>query len=225
MHLVSVNIGSLREMPGVESSEPTGIFKKPVEGPVKVRVAGLEHDKIGSVKYHGGPDQAVLIYSQRDYDWWHRELQREMPPGLFGENFTVSDWGDSPPRLGDRWAVGSAVLELSGPRIPCVTLAHRMGDPKFVKKFLLAGRSGTYARVLNEGEVRAGQQIDVVLRRPEYPSVDEVYSLWRSRPRDLSLIRSAVEAPVAVGIKAELEKWLKIGETKWQETRVSETSP
>lgn len=214
MHLVSVNVGSLQEMPGVVNSEPTGIFKTPVRGPVQVRVAGLEHDKIGSVKYHGGPDQAVLIYSRRDYDWWQRKLERETPPGLFGENFTVSDWGDEPPRLGDRWAVGSAVLELSGPRIPCVTLAHRMGDPKFVKKFLLAGRSGTYARVLNEGEVQAGQQIEVILRRREYPSVDEVYSLWRDRPRNLNLIRSALEAPMAVGIRSELEKWLEIGKTK-----------
>ena len=89
-----------------------------------------------------------------------------------------------------------------------------MGDPKFVKKFLLAGRGGTYARVLNEGEVQVGQQINVVLRRREYPSIDEVYSLWRDRPRNLNLVRSALEAPLAIGIRSELEKWLKIGKKK-----------
>ena len=207
MKLLSVNTGSLRNIPWAETAQVTGIFKNPVSGPVRVGVNGLEGDNIGSVKYHGGPDQAVYIYSREDYLWWSEKLEREMPPGIFGENLTVSAWGEEPPRVGDRWAIGSAILELSGPRIPCVTLAQSMDDPKFVKTFLLAGRSGVYARVLNEGEVQAGRQIEVLVRRHHLPTVDEVYSLWRQRPRDPKLISSALQAPLAVGIRAELEKW------------------
>ena len=209
MRLLSVNIGALETIPGVADAGLTGIFKRPVDHSVGVGVNGLERDQIGSVKYHGGPDQAVYVYSQEDYDWWSLKLGRNMLPGIFGENFTVSDWGGEPPRLGDQWSIGDCVLELTGPRIPCVTLAQRMEDPGFVKRFLQAGRSGAYARVLVEGEVRAGQEIRRLVRRPQYPSIGELNALWSSRPRDPAILRSALQGPVAVGLRADLEKWLE----------------
>jgi MOSC domain-containing protein YiiM len=208
MILNSVNVGSLEKIPWVKNSELTGIFKKPAIQTVRVGYQGLESDHIGSVKYHGGPDQAVYVYAQTDYDWWEKELGRGMQAGIFGENFTISDWGVRGPRIGDRWKIGRLELELTGPRVPCVTLAHRMKDPKFVKRFLLAGRSGAYARVLTEGSVRAGQTIEVVNDRPDCPTIDEVYSLWRTRPRDVNLIRDALEAPIASRIREDLEMWL-----------------
>lgn len=207
MRVMSVNVGRLETIPGAKRRSLTGIFKRPVFDPVKVEREGLHGDHIGSVKYHGGPDQAVYLYSIQDYRWWEEQLGRELAPGTFGENLTVNEFGSRAPHVGDRWHIGELVLEISGPRIPCVTLAQRMEDPRFVKRFAQANRGGCYARVLNPGWVQAGMQVEIRPAPQDYPEVDQVFALCHSRDKDPVLLQQAIESPLAQRCKEDLEKW------------------
>lgn len=155
--LDSVNIGTPTVQPG--SSEKTGIVKVPRTGPVLVDAEGLVGDAILNRTHHGGPDQAIYLYLAADYDWWMEELGQPLTPGTFGENLTISgvDGGDL--SIGDRFAIGDVVLEVTWHRTPCATFSRRMGDPKWVKRFHRAGRPGAYARVVAGGVVEAGMDI------------------------------------------------------------------
>lgn len=153
MHLLSVNIGAPQPIEG--KSGLSGIFKRPQTKPVMIRQLGLENDAIVDTENHGGLDQAVYIYGQPDYDWWAEQLGHDLPPGTFGENLTFSELESQAVRVGDRFQIGNVLLEVTYPRIPCVTLARRMDDPMFVRKFHKAKRPGIYARVLCEGQVEA----------------------------------------------------------------------
>jgi MOSC domain-containing protein YiiM len=208
IRLTSVNVGKLQAIPGRKSQGLTGIYKEPVAGPVTLETGGLAGDHIGSKKYHGGPDQAVYIYSALDYAWWQQTLARDLPPGTFGENLTVSDLGGHPPRVGDLWQIGEAVLELSAPRIPCSTLAARMGEPTFVKSFARANRGGAYARVLKPGALQAGMPITVVASSADNPTIDELFAIWHKRVKDPDLLRRALAAPLASRPRQDVEKWL-----------------
>lgn len=157
MKLLSVCIGTPRAVRS--KSGWTGIHKQPVDGGVFVGRLGLSGDHILDVENHGGPDQAVYIYTQPDYDFWSAELRRGLEPGTFGENLLFSKLESASVRLGQRFQIGGALLEVTFARIPCVTLAERMGDPGFVRKFRDVGRPGMYARVIQEGEVRAGDVV------------------------------------------------------------------
>src|SRR5262249_26307812 len=142
----------------------TAILKQPVSGPVRVGLLGLDGDEVGSKKHHGGPDQALYLYGTDDYAWWAQELGHDLVPGTFGENLTVEGLRSAEVRVGDRFEVGSAVLEATGPRIPCETLAGRMEDRLFVKRFAQARRPGVYVRVLQEGSLQAGDEVTLVSR-------------------------------------------------------------
>lgn len=205
--IVSVNVGELEPIPWVKKKARTGIFKRPADGPVRVEMDGLHGDHIGSVKYHGGPDQAVYLYSAQDYAWWSEQLERDLPYGIFGENLTVSDLGPNPPRVGDRWQIGDVLLEISAPRIPCLTLAQRMDDPQFVKKFAQANRGGCYARVLNTGVVQTGDEVSIHPTAEDHPEIDSLFSLSHRRDKDLDLIRRGLRSPVAMRCREDLEKW------------------
>lgn len=161
MKLTSVNVATPQPIDG--KSGLSGIFKLPQSGPVAIHPLGLENDAIVDTENHGGLDQAVYIYGLPDYDWWAEQLGHEVPPGTFGENLTFSELASASIRVGDQFEIGEVLLEVTYPRIPCVTLARRMNDPKFVKKFHKARRPGIYARVLREGSVAAGMD---VLHRP-----------------------------------------------------------
>lgn len=163
VQILSVNVGEERPIQNAKSSGRSGIFKLPAEGSVQVTYGGLAGDRISDTENHGGVDQAVYVYGEPEYEWWSGELSRDLAPGTFGENLTVSELESVRACIGDRLRVGSAVLEVTAPRIPCVTLAARMGDPSFVKRFREAERPGLYCRVIREGEVRAS---DAVLYEP-----------------------------------------------------------
>lgn len=209
MKLLSVNIGELRSIPGSRSKSRTGIFKEPVQGALEVTPEGLVGDHIGSKKYHGGPDQAVYIYSAEDYRWWEKALGRDLPPGTFGENLTVSTLGQLPPRIGDVWQIsGGVTLELSAPRIPCSTLAARMNESKFVRMFAKANRGGAYARVLSVGTLRAGLPIAVTETNLDYPTIDQLFAEWHRRRKDPELLRRALASPLAATARSAVEKWL-----------------
>lgn len=155
MNLISINVGT----PQMIGNTRSGIVKLPALGPVQVGALGLAGDAIIHKNVHGGLEQAVYIYGQPDYDFWAAELGRPLEPGLFGENLTLSDFESATALVGDRLQIGDVLLEITSPRIPCNTFATRMGDPKFVKTFLRAGRPGAYARVLAEGTLTAGQSV------------------------------------------------------------------
>jgi MOSC domain-containing protein YiiM len=133
----------------------TGIFKERSEGPIALHELGLLGDAICNKKYHGGPDQAIYLYSVEDYSWWSEALGQDIPAGTFGENFTISQQDLCEICVGDILLSDSVTLQVSAPRIPCSTLAARMGDKKFAKKFMKAARSGAYCRVLAAGFVEA----------------------------------------------------------------------
>ena len=162
MHLLSINIGKEQAIKNGGKSGTTGIFKKPVAGPVEITPEGVTGDAIIDRANHGGPDQAVYIFGGADYDWWSTELGQELAPGTFGENLTISELASAPLHIGDRLQVGAVLLEITWPRIPCVTLAARMGDPTFVKRFRRAERPGVYCRVITSGAVNAGDPVTLL---------------------------------------------------------------
>ena len=161
MQLTSINRGQEQTLVRPNKTEQTGIFKQPISGPVQITVNGLPGDFIGDTRHHGGPDQALYLYGQVDYDWWAQELGRATFPGLFGENLTIGGLASAEIGIGAVLQVGEVMLQVTAPRIPCGTLAGRMEIPAFVKQFRFAGRPGLYCRVLKEGFVQVGDPVTV----------------------------------------------------------------
>ncbi len=156
MQVDSVNVGQKRRLEGKSFSGETGIVKEPVPGPVSIGELGVTGDTIIHGKHHGGPDQAVYLYRTEDYAWWSEALGREIGPGTFGENLTLSGLPAPELAVGTRLGFDHLELEITAPRIPCNILAERMGDPKFAKAFIRAERPGLYCRVLTPGTIEAG---------------------------------------------------------------------
>jgi MOSC domain-containing protein YiiM len=142
----------------------SAIWKAPVIGPVRVRGVNLTGDVQADGKAHGGPDKAVYGYAAEDLDWWRGQLGVEVGPGSMGENLTTSDLDLSEAVVGERWEIGSVVLQVTQPRIPCYKLGIRMGDDRFPERFAEARRHGVYLRILAEGALQAGDEIQVVER-------------------------------------------------------------
>ena len=161
MRLDSVNLGQERTLQHKDRVERTGIFKFPVAGPVKVTRLGLEADVIVSKKHHGGPDQAIYVYGEVDYAWWCGELNKEISPGTFGDNLTISDLESAQFNIGDTIHIRDVTLQVTAPRIPCATFAARMEDPQWVKRFRHAERPGLYCRVIKEGFVKADDPVSI----------------------------------------------------------------
>jgi MOSC domain-containing protein YiiM len=168
MHVVAVNVGAPREIQTPNGRiVRTAIFKHPVEGRVRVAGVNLAGDDQADRSVHGGPDKAVYAYASEDTAWWSAERATELGPGAFGENLTTAGVDVSGAVVGERWAVGSTLLEVCQARLPCFKLGLRMGDPTFVKTFGLAGRPGAYLRIVREGDVGAGDAVEV-LDRPDH---------------------------------------------------------
>jgi len=165
--VASVNVGRPKLLLINGQPNKTGIDKQPTDGPVELRDDAVAGDAVVDREYHGGYDKAVYAYASEDYAWWSGELGRELGPGAFGENLTTSGIAIAEARIGERWRVGSALLEVSEPRQPCSTLGAKMGDQRFVRRFAKALRLGTYMRIIEPGVVAAGDAIDVV-DRPDH---------------------------------------------------------
>lgn len=148
--------------PIATKSGKSAIDKRAREGRVAVHTLGLDGDDIVDTENHGGFEQAVYCYCRSDYDWWTSELGRELPSGVFGENLTLTGIASADAAVGDRLTCGDLVLEVTSPRIPCVTFAAHMNDPKFVSRFFRANRTGFYCRVISEGAVAAGDTFEYV---------------------------------------------------------------
>ncbi len=177
-HLLSVNVGSAREFDYEGQRTSSAIWKSPVAGRVAAWGVNLAGDDQADRSVHGGPDKAIYSYAIEDTHWWERELGRELEFGQFGENLTIEGIDLTSAIVGERWAVGSAVLEVSEPRMPCWKLGVRMEDPQFLRQFTEAGRPGTYFRILVEGELGAGDGIEVVERPDHDVSVGDIFRIF-----------------------------------------------
>jgi len=160
----------------------TAIDKRPVPGPVTVGRLGVYADVQADRKHHGGSEKAVYAYAAEDADWWAEQLQRDIPPGLFGENLRVAGLEVSNARVGERWRIGdgpdAVVLEVTWARTPCMTFARWMGEEKngWVRRFSDARRLGTYLKVVKTGKVRPGDPIEVTPAPEGAPTILDLYA-------------------------------------------------
>lgn len=205
MQLISVNIGKAQRIENAKSSGQTGIYKQPTTGPVHITSLGLVGDTICDTKHHGGVDQAVYVYSTADYAWWSQTVGKELLPGTFGENLTITELESASAHVGDRLHMGSVVLEVTSPRIPCVTLAARMGDPTFAKQFRRAERPGLYCRVIQEGYVQAGDSVNFQPYTGETIAVIEFFRDFYAPDTSEATLRRYLQAPIAIRDRVEKE--------------------
>lgn len=196
MKLISVNIGKRETLDTPNGAVQTGIIKKPVATMVDVTELGIVGDAIVDTSVHGGPDQALYLYSKEDYDWWSERLGKTLEPGIFGENLTLSSFGDTPLMIGDRFQIGDVVIEISAPRTPCFKLATRMGDPAFIKDFVQAARTGAYARIIKAGNLMAGADVVLTKTRDAYPSVSDVFKTCHAKNPDMNIVKKALASPL-----------------------------
>jgi MOSC domain-containing protein YiiM len=162
--LVSVNVSGIRVTTRAGREVLTGIFKEPVAGRVAVRGVNLDGDDQADRRAHGGPDRAAYAYAAEDLDWWARELGRAVLPGSMGETLTLRGVDVTGAVIGEQWRIGSAVFEVTSPRVACFKLGIRMGEPRFPQRFSRARRPGAYLRVVHEGDIGASDRVEVVQR-------------------------------------------------------------
>ena len=167
--LISVNVGRPREVDTGRRAVSTAIWKAPVAGRVAVRGVNVDGDEQADRSVHGGPDKAVYAYAIEDTRAWEATLHRQLGAGAFGENLTTSGVDVSGAIIGERWRIGTVMLEVVQPRLPCFKLGLRMGDPSFVRRFAQASRPGAYLRILEEGELGVGDVVEVdAATRPDH---------------------------------------------------------
>jgi MOSC domain-containing protein YiiM len=190
--VLSVNVGRRRPVERDGKPASTAIWKSPVTGRVAARGVNLAGDEQADRAVHGGRDKALYAYSIEDTRWWEGELGRAIGPGGFGENLTVEGLDLIGSVVGERWDVGTAVLEVSEPRLPCWKLGLRMGDASFPKRFTRAVRPGTYLRIVEAGDIGAGDAVRVV-SRPDHGFT--VGDIWRVYHHDRREAAALLEVP------------------------------
>ncbi|SRR5581483_367971 len=208
MQLLSVNVGKEQPINNGKATGTSGIFKIPTKAPVKVTRDGLDGDVIVDAENHGGYDQAVYVYGSLDYDWWASALGRELAPGTFGENLTVAGLESVPVQIGDRLRVGAVLLEVTAPRIPCATLAARMGDPTFVKRFRKAERPGLYCRVIETGTVQVDDPVSLESRQGETITILEMFRWFYASRISEADLRRILAAPIDFRARRDYEERL-----------------
>jgi MOSC domain-containing protein YiiM len=196
MHVVSVNVGSVQSIRHGKPSGKTGIFKLPRTEPVRVTPLGLEGDAIVDTENHGGLDQAVYIFTVPDYAWWSAHISRPLGPGIFGENLTISDLESAALNIGDRLRVGEILLEITAPRIPCVTIAARMEDPQFVRKFRFVEKPGVYCRVIQTGFVKVNDPVELIPYQGPAVSALELFCGFYKRHLTEDEVRRFLAVPI-----------------------------
>lgn len=210
LELISINVSLPKAVAHDGKTVPTGIFKEPVDGPVRVRRSNLQGDRQADLKSHGGACKAIYAYPIEHYTLWARELNRaDFSFGQFGENFTVGGMLESEVRIGDVLRLGSAVFEVTQPRVPCFKLGIRMGGlDDFPNRFLRSGLVGFYLRVLEEGEVSAGTKIERSRAESESMSILDIHQAMHFDKRNLD------SAEKALGIDALSPGWRRAFERR-----------
>ncbi len=196
MKLLSVNVGLPREIEWKGKLVRTSIFKAPVPGRVRVSQLNLEGDQQSDLSVHGGIDKAVYAYPSEHYSFWRKELPgMDLPWGVFGENLTTEGLLEEAVHIGDRFRVGSAEFAVTQPRMPCFKLGIRFDRPDIVKRFLQSGRSGFYFAVLKEGEVTAGDSIELLKGDEHGVTVADIVNLYGRDAANQELLRRVSELP------------------------------
>jgi MOSC domain-containing protein YiiM len=199
----SLNVGLPRSVQVDGHTVLTAIWKAPVEGRIALRGVNLQGDDQADRTVHGGPDKALYAYAAEEIERWEIDLAVKLLPGAFGENLTVRGLPVSEAVIGEQWAIGSALVEVAQPRLPCYKLGIRFGDAGFTKRFAQANRPGAYFRVLREGDIGAGDRIDAV-SRPEHGVTCALVS--RALLHEPRLLESALRAPQ---LPADLREWME----------------
>jgi len=193
MKIISVNVGLPRLV--LRNGEPvsTGIFKEPIDGRVRVRTLNLDGDRQSDLSVHGGPYKAVYLYPSEHYEFWKQELpDMTLPWGMFGENLTTTGLFETEVHIGDRFRAGSAELMVTQPRMPCYKLGIRFNRADIIKRFLVSERTGFYFSVLKEGELGAGDELELLERNASGVRVVDITRLYSSEKENVDLMRRAI---------------------------------
>ena len=193
MKLVSLNVARPQLVAYRGTTINTGIFKKPVTGPVELRTLNLDGDRQADLRVHGGPWKAVYAYPSEHYPDWRRELPgMDLPWGMFGENFTTAGLAEDDLHVGDRFQIGSAIVMVRQPRTPCQKLAAKFQRDDILERFLHSGRSGFYFSVEQEGAVEAGDAFELLDRNTEGITISEMNRLYVKEKYNQDLLRKAI---------------------------------
>jgi MOSC domain-containing protein YiiM len=196
LKIISLNVAQPRLVQYKGATMSTGIFKQPVHGPVALRSLNLDGDRQADLSVHGGPYKAVYGYPSEHYEFWRIELpEMALPWGMFGENFTTEGLFENDLHIGDRLQVGTAILVVRQPRIPCFKLAAKFRRDDILQRFLRSGRSGFYFSVEQEGIVQAGDLLEFLNHEREAISIAEMNRLFVSDKYDRELLEKAVATP------------------------------
>ncbi len=202
MKVLSVNVGHPREVTWKGRVVTTGIFKEPVEGRVTMRTLNLDGDGQADLSVHGGPSKAVYLYPVEHYEYWREEIPKmALPRGMFGENLTTEGLLEDAVNIGDRFRIGSAEVMVTEPRMPCYKLGIRFGRDDIIKRFLASRRSGFYFAVLHEGDVGAGDAIELIGSDENNITVADITRLYVSDKDNLEMLRRAAH------VEALPESW------------------
>ncbi len=202
MKILSVNVGLPKEVTWQGKLVTTGIFKKPVDGPVTMRTLNLDGDQQADLTVHGGVTKAVYAYPSEHYDSWRTELPGvDLPWGMFGENFTTEGLLEENVYIGDRFGIGETEVMVTEPRMPCYKLGIKFGRPDIIKRFLASRRNGFYFAVAREGLVSGGDAIELIGREQEEISVADITRLYAFEKNDLKGLRRAI------GVDSLPESW------------------
>ncbi len=206
MLLDSIQIGSARPS-AAGALNTTGIYKEPVQTAI-IATSGLVDDVVVDTKNHGGPDQAVYLYTRDDYDYWERELQVPLAGGYFGENLTISGFASADINVGDRFELGSVTLEATAARIPCAVFQERMDLTHWVHRFREGARPGVYCRVIGEGNVTTGDEVKHTVAADQNITIAETLDLYYDRSASVERIEQALRSPIAERLRDDLERRL-----------------
>jgi MOSC domain-containing protein YiiM len=215
--VLSVNVGLPREFEYNGRPARSAIWKSPAAGRVAARGVNLAGDDQADRQAHGGPDKAVYAYAVEDLGWWAQEIGRSLKYGELGENLTTEGIDVNGALVGERWAIGATVLEISEPRVPCWRLGVRMHDKLFPRRFTQALRPGAYLRILVEGDVGAGDEIEVTARPDHGLTIRDVLRIYAFDRQEVGRL---------LAIPGMSESWRRWAEQHLQETkgRASDTT-
>jgi len=212
--IVSLNLGKPKRVEVMSAAGEhgvvlTAIFKSPVEGRVALRGYNLEGDRQADLTVHGGPHKAVYAYASEHYPYWRGELPgMELPYGMFGENLTTAGWTEENVQIGDRFRIGTAVLQVAQPRMPCFKLGIRFNRPDIVKRFWHSGRSGIYFSVVEEGELGAGDAMQRIESAQDSVSVADLVRMYRGDEADPDKLKLVMKLSLPGGWKERIEERL-----------------
>ncbi len=212
MRIVSTNIGKPTTIEWLGEQVQTGIYKFETDAPIILGIEDVVDDHVLDRRYHGGSDKACYLYSADHYPIWKDKYpNQDWKWGMFGENLTVSNLDESEIRIGDRFRIGDAEVQVSQPRQPCFKLGVRFGDQAVVDDFWNSSFPGVYVRVLNSGTIKKGEELELIKRNFDSLSVSQVFSLFTSNRSNFEMIEKAIREPfLAESCKKNLQKILSV---------------